>query len=370
MDTSRRSPLSARDVEELLRDPSAETRKATVEKLAAQFAASGFTGVEMATAVEIIRSLAKDVEMRVREALSLSLAASPLLPRDIALQLARDIDSVALPILQYSQVFTDEDLKNIILMQNEKKQQAIARRSGLSAGVIDHLIEHARSERVMSTLGGNNDATMTEAQMERALTRFPGSTEVADSLAKRTLLPLPIAEKLVFLVSNQLRNHIVAHYDIAPAIASDLLIEARERATIRMAVTADEDITPMLEAMHRENRLTTTLLMRALLVGDLALFEQALAIRSGLTIINTRALIHDRGRLGLESICKKADIPPRFIPAIRAAIAAVDEIELDGQAFDLERHRRRVIERLLTQANVLNAEDSDYLIDKLRRLTV
>lgn len=43
----------------------------------------------------------------------MTLRASPVIPRALALKLAKDVDSVALPILSASPAFTDDDLIEI-----------------------------------------------------------------------------------------------------------------------------------------------------------------------------------------------------------------------------------------------------------------
>jgi uncharacterized protein YabN with tetrapyrrole methylase and pyrophosphatase domain len=43
----------------------------------------------------------------------------------------------------------------------------------------------------------------------------------------------------------------------------------------------------------------------------------------------------------------------------------LDETEFDGNPRDLERFRARVIARVLTTVEALEAADADYLIDKL-----
>ncbi len=54
------------------------------------------------------------MELRVREALAAHLKNSPDLAHDVAVALARDVDSVSLPMLKFSEVLTDEDLIEIV----------------------------------------------------------------------------------------------------------------------------------------------------------------------------------------------------------------------------------------------------------------
>ena len=84
-----------------------------------------------------------------------------------------------------------------------------------------------------------------------------------------------------------------------------------------------------------------------------------------MTLTNARLLIHDVGRLGLRSIYEKAGMPPALLPAFRVAIDVADETDFDGEPGDIDRHRRRMIERILTQYEDLAPEDLDYLLNKL-----
>ena len=88
--------LSKEDVAKLMADPSAKNRAETSGKLAAQFGADELGPAERQIAEDIFRALVKDVEVQVRESLSAHLKSSPDVPHDIALALARDVDTVAL----------------------------------------------------------------------------------------------------------------------------------------------------------------------------------------------------------------------------------------------------------------------------------
>src|SRR3546814_13734751 len=72
------------------------------------------TDAERRLAEDIFRKLAADAELLVREALSANLKTTADLPHDLALALARDVDSVSLPMLKYSEVLTDDDLISIV----------------------------------------------------------------------------------------------------------------------------------------------------------------------------------------------------------------------------------------------------------------
>jgi uncharacterized protein (DUF2336 family) len=117
--------------------------------------------------------------------------------------------------------------------------------------------------------------------------------------------------------------------------------------------------------MQAHGRLSASLVLRALCMGDLAFFETALASLAGVPAMNARMLIHDAGQLGLRSLYQKSGLPARFLPAVRVAIQVVRETPMDGEPHDRERYRARVIERILTQYEDFGAEDLDYLLEKL-----
>ena len=102
--------LTEADVVRLLSDPSPETRADMAGKIAQGFTVASLTDRERQIAMDIVRAMVKDAEVRVREALSQKLKSSDELPHDVALTLARDVESVALPMLEFSTVLTDDDM--------------------------------------------------------------------------------------------------------------------------------------------------------------------------------------------------------------------------------------------------------------------
>jgi uncharacterized protein (DUF2336 family) len=104
------SSLTQADVARLLTEPSASVRAEVADKLAREIDSSLLTEAELQIAHDIIRAMAKDVELAVRRALSQSLRGARHLPHDVALRLANDVEAVALPILADSPVVTDTDL--------------------------------------------------------------------------------------------------------------------------------------------------------------------------------------------------------------------------------------------------------------------
>jgi len=359
------SSLTQADVAHLLAEPSPSVRAEVADKLAREIDGTSLTEAELRIAHDIVRIMAQDAELAVRRALSESLRSATQLPRDVALRLAKDVEAVALPILISSPVLTDADLMALVKSGSSSKQEAIASRTSVSEQVAGALVTHG-SEGAVATLMGNAGAHITAASLGSAIDRFGDSDRVKTAMVYRAELPVAIAERLVVIVSEMLQSYLVRHHELPVAVATDIVLRSRERATLQVSIgSGAQELERLVRQMHRNQRLTPLLVLRALCLGDLAFFEVAMAVMAKVPITNARILIDDAGPSGLASLYEKAGMPPRLLPAVRVAVDVVRGTEFDGGERDRERYRSRVITRILTQFEDLPQEDHDYLLDKL-----
>jgi uncharacterized protein (DUF2336 family) len=361
--------LSPEDVARLLKDPSPETRAGLAEKVANKYDIGGLSKEEFQIARDIIELMARDAAAVVREALSINLKASPNLPREVALSLARDIDQVALPILECSTVLEDSDLIEIIRTSTEAKQTAIARRETVSTQVSDALIE-TDNKVVVRALVSNKGAEISEKTLNRVVDKFGALEEMHEPLTHRPKLPLTVAERLVTLVSNNLRDYLVTHHELSADTASDLVMQARERATVNLiGPSADRgDVERLVAQLHRNGRLSPSIILRALCVGDVGFFEAAMAQLAGIPVMNARILIHDKGELAFRSLYQKAWLPEPLYPTFHTALEVTRDTDFRGADYDRESYARTMLERVLTQCEGLQNEDAEFLLRKLKDL--
>lgn len=364
--------LTESDVRKLLSDPSAVTRAETAAKLAIQFDQGNLSPSERAMAEQIFRIMVKDAEVRVREALAVNLKENPSVPHDVALTLAKDVDAVALPLLQFSEILSDDDLVQIVRSQSAAKQKAIASRPKVSAVVAEAIVEDADKEAVV-TLVANEGAELTETSLVKVIDKYGEDETVQEPMVRRTALPVTIVERLVHRVSENLRAHLLTHHEMPPGMAADLILQARERATIGLSTAStEEDVERLVHQLYSNGRLTPSIILRALCMGDMKFFEYAMARRVGIPVLNARMLIHDSGALGLDGLYSKSGMPRGFSPAVKAAIAVAKEMHYDGEEGDRERYARRMLERVLTQYGDLGVEfdtdDLEYLLAKMNDL--
>lgn len=361
--------LSSADVAKLLQDPNSENRAAAAEKVASTFAGESLTDGERAIAEDIFRAMLKDAAVRVREALSDSLKDNPMVPHDVAAALAKDVETVAMPMIECSSVLTDEDLVEIVNTRSSDVQKVVAGRAVVSERVADALVD-SNDEDVVATLVGNVGARMNEGTFDRVLDRFGENEKVNAPMAHRTDLPVGVSERLVTMVSEQLRDHIMTHHEISPTTASDLLLESREKATVSLVEGGTQrTVQQLVDQLDANGRLTPTLMLRALCMGDTTFFEVALAKKAGIPVINAYKLVHDGGDLGLKRLFEVTKMPPQFLNMARAALDVSAEMVATG-GDDRETYKKIVIERVLTQVeDEVDTENLDYLIGKLGAAT-
>lgn len=361
--------LRFQDVEALLADPAPARRAKVVQQLAVDINTDRLSGPEWALALDIMRTMAADAETIVRQAVATSLKNSQHLPRDVAVTLAKDDAVVATPILENSPVLTDDDLMSVLAEGNGNKQVAIAKRPAVSQVVAAAVIDTGNAAAV-TTLVGNEGAALNEDLFQRTIDRYSRFETVKAAMVHRSELPVTISERLVALVSDRLKVVLASRHALPADLASDILLDARERATVGLLSkgTSDNDTHALVSQLHARGRLTPSLVLRALCLGDVRFCEDAMAEIAGISADKASLLIHDGGPLGFKAIYKKCQFPEPMYPAFRVALDMLHETDFDGGPNDRERFASRVIERILTKYQELEAADLDYLLSKLNKL--
>lgn len=360
--------LTPDDVAKLRTDTSASTRVDTARKVARQLSGT-LTDSERQLAEEIVRAFMRDAEAQVRAALADSLKTCPVVPQDVALGLARDVAEVAVPFVQGSTALSDADLIAIIAENSLETQIAVARRATVSEPVSAALVREGSAE-VVAELVDNAGAKISDATFGEIAERHGSSPKVAQALAVRPKVPVAIAERIVHNIFDRLWGGLAERQSLPEDVVADLVLQARERATIAL-FSADEaryGAEALVTHLQEHKRLTPSLMLRALCMGDVGFLEAALAKQAGIPLENARRLIEDEGKAGFDRLLKVCGVPEPALRAFHIAVEIAQETGYDGGPNDRERYRSRVTERILTTGEDLMAGgDLDYLISRLAK---
>jgi uncharacterized protein (DUF2336 family) len=185
-------------------------------------------------------------------------------------------------------------------------------------------------------------------------------------LLARDNLPAAARQNLVARLSQTLAGFVVDLSWLEDDRARRIAREACEKATVTIAAdSARSELRPLIRHLRASGQLTAGLVLRALLSGNMALFEEALAELSAMPLRRVSALVHDRVGSGLLALFDKAELPASMHAAFAEAIKAMR----DGLAEDADETRlqRRMVERVLSACESADTADVAPLITLLRR---
>ncbi|MBL8710109.1 MAG: DUF2336 domain-containing protein [Rhodospirillaceae bacterium] len=261
----------------------------------------------------IINAVLPDAELEFRRKLADTLKTAPGLDRGIARRLAEDVLDVARPILAECLALTDEDLVAVIESRSIEHARAVATRRELSADVSTALIK-TDDETVVLRVAANENAAIPTQAYHRLLDRFADHAMITDAVVQRRALPMAVAERMTTIVSGRVLERLIDKYDLEPARVSAIIEHGRENILLTSFAPGQraEEMRALIEALHQNGLLSSTLVMRAFCLGNFAFVLPALSLKAGIQISNVRALLGDEGNRGPQQLFERCQIDPAF----------------------------------------------------------
>jgi uncharacterized protein (DUF2336 family) len=346
--------------------PAGKRAEATAA-LARAYLYSDLSPDDAAAAEGAMLILLDDASPLVRRALADALAASPSAPPAVMLALAADQPQIAAPVLALSPLFVDADLVDAVATGDGEVQIAIASRATLPSPVAAAIAEVGSAEACL-VLTENVDAEIATFSVDRIVERFGHLAAIREALLARDDVAPATRLTLVAKVSETLVGFVAARQWLDVDHAQRIAREACEKATVTLAATAPStQIRPLIRHLRISGQLTAGLILRALLSGNVALFEEALAELTDMPVERVSNLIHDSGNAGLRALFDQAGLPSSTYPAFKEAIEAMREGGLIIEPGGVARLKRRTIERVLTRCEDEDIGDLAPLLTLLRR---
>jgi uncharacterized protein (DUF2336 family) len=142
--------------------------------------------------------------------------------------------------------------------------------------------------------------------------------------------------------------------------------DACERGVIAIAASQPDRRAFVLHLSER-GEFSAGLALRAVLCGDVALFEAALSALSGQPSDRVAGFVRDADGRGFEAAYRQAGFPASALPAFRAALSAAREAGFVGSGAGRADLSRRMVERALTACEAHSGADVEALRALLRR---
>jgi len=346
--------------------PAGERAEAT-SALARAYLYSDLSSDDLGAAEGAMLMLLDDPSPLVRRALADALAASPDAPPAIVFALAADQPSIAAPVLALSPLFIDADLVDAVATGSPAVQAAVASRAALPRSVAAAIAEVGTAESCLM-LVENDEADLAPLSIDRVVERFGHLAAIRKPLLARDDLPVATRQTLVAKLSETLAGFVAGREWLDLDHANRIAREACEKATVAIAADSSmSEVRPLIRHLRVTGQLTAGLVLRALLSGNVALFEEALAELAEMPLARVSGLVHDCGSAGLVALFDKAGLPPSTYPAFKEAIEAMREGSLASEPGDAARLKRRMIERVLTGCKEQELGELEPLLTLLRR---
>jgi uncharacterized protein (DUF2336 family) len=345
--------------------PAGERAEAT-RALARAWLISDLSEDDRAAAEGALLMLLDDASPLVRQAMAEVFARSAEAPAAIVQALSLDQPSIALPVLEHSPLLIDADLVDIIATGNCEMQCAVARRVNLPASVCAAIAEVGTPAAALELIE-NAYAELAPFSWDRIVERHGHLAAIRESMLVLEDLPAATRVALVAKLSDMLAQFVVARRWLSPDRAGRIAGEARDRSTVNIAARSrGDDMRGLVRHLRATGQLTAGLILRALLSGNLELFDAALAELSDLPQARVSALLHDRGGASLNALLIRAGLPESTFAAFRAALEASHETGFADTAGNAARLRRRMVERVLTHCGT-DRQAAEPLMILLRR---
>ena len=237
------------DPPDYLDDKDEGTRRRITRRVGERLSIENLPDAERLAGEALARELVSDAIEHVRAEFANAVRHARYLPQDIALKIAHDVDSVAGPFLEVTEVFSEAEWQRLVRTISLTSRVTVARRASLTEGVVIALAEIGDAV-VVEALIENPDAPLTEQVCYLIVDRFADQTAVLDQLAQRDSLGAEIALDLVAKVSATVRAMLTKKYNLGGG--GKRLAIRRDRDRFDPGIGADETEIASILALVRK----------------------------------------------------------------------------------------------------------------------
>lgn len=332
----------------LAKDREVMVRRAVARKIARllpELTADQATQIERLT-VECLETLARDQASEVRGILAEALKDLPNAPHGLINRLARDVElSVCAPVLQHSQILTEEDLTDIILRGPVRgAMTAIASRQNVSASVAD-AIARSDDEAAVTALLGNPSAQIREETLDRVLDQAPQHEPWHSPLVRRPRLPARAVARLASFVADRLLKVLQDRDDLEPEAARGLVEAVRQRVgkaagatpglpqgpvdfgeTAAVAAGPEKPVerpSDKAARLNKEGKLTETLIEGSMIEGDRGFVMAAFAELAQIPLPVVDRIVATHAPRAVTALVWRAGLTMRFARQVQLRLAQI-----------------------------------------------
>ncbi len=292
--------------------------------------------------IEILETLAADQTPKVRAIIAEEIKTSLNVPKGIIDQLARDTDeTVSLPVLAYSPLLHDDDLREIIAAgASSDALEAIARRKTVSEDISNELATTLDIPAIAALLT-NKNAQIREDTLDQIIDQASDIDDLHKPLALRPQLSLRAMKRIAGFVASALVHAMMEENKLPEADAEDLLDRVRDRLQSERASDSDEaKYAKTASDLFRRGVLDDAFVIQQIAENNRELLLQCLALLSDLPAPTVRKIIHSKSGRAVTALAWKAKLTMRTAYSLQTQYALVPTAQLlaakDGKDYPID----------------------------------
>lgn len=280
--------------------------------------------------IKLLEALAQDQLPKVRAMVADEIKNSGQVPKSLVDQLARDIEDIVCgPILEYSPLLNDDDLREIIAAGTSSKAlEAIASRATVSEAVSSDIAATLDVPAVAALLT-NKNAQIREDTLDQIISQAESVEDLHKPVALRPQLSVRAMKRIAGFVASALVHAMMEQSDLSEEQADELLEKVRERLAAEK-VGDDEAKQLAIKAQEYFDRgmLNDEFVVKQITDNHRELLMQCLAVLSDLSAETVRQVILSKSGRAVTALCWKAGLTMRTAYEVQTKFALVPTAQL------------------------------------------
>lgn len=292
--------------------------------------------------IGILEELAKDQLPKVRAMVAEEIKGSSSVPKELVDQLARDIEDIVCgPILQYSPLLNDVDLREIIAAGSSSAAlEAIARRETVSEEVSAD-IAGTLDIPAVSALLTNQNAQIREETLDQIISQGESVESLHRPLSLRPQLSGRAMKRISGFVASALVHAMMERNELPDELAEELLEKVRDRQDEERS--EDEERTKLAakaQDYFERGMLDDKFVLHQIDQNRRELLMQSLAVMADLAVDIVRQVMTSNSGRAVTALCWKAGLKMRTAYAMQTRFALVPTAHLlsakDGTQYPID----------------------------------
>lgn len=290
----------------------------------------------------ILEKLAADELPRIRGIVADAVKAAKHVPHGMVRALAEDVEAaVSAPILQYSPMLSDEDLREIIAAgAGGGALNAIAKRADVAAAISHDLVATLNTDAIGSLLT-NKGAQIREDTLDAIIDAAPSAPPLHEPLAQRENMSLRAMKRIAGFVASTLVSMMVEKNGLDEAAAEEVLTAAREAISAdKIDDAVDEGWREEADALLAASKFDDALVRALIKDNKRGVLLHCFSLALEAPYADIRRIFKDRDAKVVTALAWKAGLTMRTGLALQRSIALINASDIlpakDGVDFPME----------------------------------